>query len=104
MTAEEAATAFLEGRLQPLQTALRIMAAYHDLPRHPIWKATGGASGPLGDLYVAGDEVDRIGYIGPDPEWWHPAVRAAKAADLAETQQRMQPRIRAACLAIIEHG
>ena len=104
MTAEEAAIAFLEGRLQPLQAALRILAAYDFLPGHPIWKATGDANGPLGNLYLAGDEVDHIGYIGPDPEWWHPEVRAAKAADLAETQQRMHPKIRAACLAIIEHG
>ena len=103
MTADEAATAFLENRLQPLQTALNILAAYDFLPRHPIWKATDGASGPLGALFEAGDEVDRIGYIGPNPDWWHPEVRAAKAAELAETQQRMRPKIRAACLAIIEH-
>ena len=103
MTPDALAASYLAGEIQPLQAALKILGAYSPITEHPVWEATGGAHGPLSGLYAAADEVDRIGYIGADPEWWHPNVRTAKAADLAETQQRMQPRIQAACEAIIKH-
>ena len=104
MTPKQSAASYLKGQLRPLEAAVQILAGYGSLPDQPIWQTTGGANGPLSGLYVAADEVDRIGYIGSDPDWWHAEVKASKQADLAETQRRMQPVVKAACVAIIEHS
>ena len=39
----------------------------------------------------ASDEIDQIGYIGDDSDWWHVSVREAQRADLVESQVRNHP-------------
>lgn len=104
MTPNEIAAACLADEIKPLEAADQLLRAYEFLPGQPIWEATGGAKGPLSALYQATDEIDRIGYIGDDPEWWHVSVRERKRADLIEAQSRMEKPVKAACRAIIAAG
>lgn len=104
MTPEEIAAACLADEIPSLEAAARLIRAYGFLPDEPVWAATGGPNGPLSRLYAASDEIDRIGYIGTDPEWWHPGVREAKRIDLAETLKRTEAPVKAACRAILEYG
>ncbi len=103
MTPEEIAAAYLQEDGDPLGTAARLLGAYEDLPRQPVWAATGGPHGPIAFLYAAADVIDRLGYVGGDPDWWHPGVRAAKAAELEEAHRRMREPVRAACRAIVDY-
>lgn len=96
------ASAMLEGRLRPLQAALRL-APYVD-PALPIWAATSGAHGPLSMIYAACDEADRIGFIGDNLDAWHPDVRDQKQRELAEAEERLAEPIRVACRAIIAYA
>jgi hypothetical protein len=95
MEATEISTAYLEGRVRPLQVAIRL-CQYID-PWQPIWEATKGAAGPLSNLYLAADEADRIGFIGDNEELWHPDVLPRKRAELAEVEARLEQPVRAAC-------
>jgi hypothetical protein len=101
VTLAEIATACLADEIKPLEAAAQLLRAYEFLPDEPIWEATGGPKGPLTALYQATDEIDRIGYIGNDPDWWHVSVRETKRVELVETQVRMEQPVKAACRAII---
>lgn len=96
------ASAVLEGRLRPLQAALRLVP--HVDPAQPIWEANKGAHGPLAMIYAACDEADRIGFIGENIEAWHPDVRDQKQSELAEAEERLAEPIRIACRAIIAYA
>lgn len=103
MTPEQIAAGCLADEIESLDAAIRLLGAFGSLFDHAVWHATHGPEGPLVALYIASDEIDRIGYIGDDPAWWHPDVRAAKLTDLTETRARMEAPIKAACRAILEH-
>jgi hypothetical protein len=102
MKALEIAIAYLDGRVRPLQTAVRL--GQHIDPWQPIWEATKGAAGPLTAIYVGADEADRIGFIGLDEAQWHPDVQEGKRAELIEAEARLEAPIRAACQAIVDYA
>ncbi len=101
MTPAEIAAACLADEIKPLEAADQLLRAYQFLPGQPIWAVTGGPQGPLTALYKATDEIDRLGYIGNDADWWHVSVREAKRVELVEAQLRMEQPVKAACRAII---
>jgi hypothetical protein len=100
--AAKIASAMLEGRLRPLQAALRIVR-YVD-PARSVWEDTKGAHGPLTAIYMACDEADRMGFIGENLDMWHPEVRDRKQSELAEVEARLDEPIRIACQAILTYA
>lgn len=100
--AVELAQDCIEGRITPLQTGRRITG--YTNPWHPAWDALNGAHGPLSAFYTAGDEADRVKFLGDEVEKWHPDVGERKRAELAEAEEKMASSVLAACRALVEYA